>query len=320
MLRKMGALILGLAVPAYALAQSDYPSRPVRMIVPYAPGGITDLVTRLVSIELGKSLGQTVVVDNRPGANSMLGAGIVANARPDGYTLCTVIASHAANETLYPKKPFHAVDSFTPVTLMGSAPLVLVVNTTLPIENVKDLVAYARARPGQLSFGSSGVGASTHLSMELLMSLTGIRMVHIPYKGSNPALTDLIGGHIAAMFTVPSSVLSFAKTGKARVVAIASERRSELGPEIPTVGESGLPGFVADTWVGMLAPAGTPASVVNRLAKEVRTIVHRPDIKQRFHAIDIEPIGNSPKEFADFLKAEVRKWGKVIKDANVKPE
>jgi len=295
----------------------DYPARPVRVLVPYPPGGITDVVTRTVSLDLGKSLGQTFVVDNRPGANSILAVDMLSKSTPDGYTLGTVIAAHAANQTLYAKLPYDSIKSFEHVSLLATAPLILCATNSLPVNTAKDLVELAKAKPGQLTFASSGIGAAAHLTTELLMSTTGIKMVHVPYKGTAPALQDLMGGQITVMMDVPSSMLPHVRAGKIKVLGMASEKRVAAAPDVPTLIESGVP-VVGGTWVGLMAPAGTPKPVVDKLSRAVAAAVRRPEIKERFVQIGIEPVGNTSAEFTQFLRVEVAKWAKVIKNANVK--
>jgi tripartite-type tricarboxylate transporter receptor subunit TctC len=295
----------------------DYPARPVRVLVPYPPGGITDVVTRTVSLDLGKSLGQTFVVDNRPGANSILAVDMLSKATPDGYTLGTVIAAHAANQTLYAKLPYDSIKSFAHVSLLATAPLILCATNSLPVNTAKELVDLARAKPGQLTFASSGIGAAAHLTTELLMSTMGIKLVHVPYKGTAPALQDLIGGQITVMMDVPSSMLPHVRAGKIKVLGMASEKRTAGAPEVPTLIESGVP-VVGGTWVGLLAPAGTPKPVVEKLAREAAAAIRRPEIKERFLQLGIDPVGGTSAEFTQFLKDEVAKWAKVIKDANVR--
>jgi tripartite-type tricarboxylate transporter receptor subunit TctC len=297
-----------------------YPARPIRIVVPYTPGGFTDVTTRIVAAELSKNFGQNIIVDNRPGANSIVGVDIVSKSAPDGYTLASVIPAHAANQTLYPKLPYHSLKSFAPVSLAASAPLILCVTNALPAKSVKELVALAKSRPGKLAFASSGVGASAHLSMELLMMMTGISMVHVPYKGTAPALVDLTSGQVQVMFDVPSSMLPHVKAGRIRALAMASEKRYSAAPDLPTISESAVPGYASGSWVGFLAPAGTPREVVAKLGKEIMGIVNRPDVRERFIQIGIEPVGNSPEAFTAFLRNEVSKWEKVIRTANVKVE
>lgn len=300
----------------FAHAQT-YPTRPVRVVVPYTPGGITDVTTRIVALELAKNLGQNILVDNRPGANSILGVEIVSKATPDGHTLASVIAAHAANQTLYPKLPYNSIKSFEHVSLIATAPLIVCVTNSLPVATIRDLVELAKARPGQLTFASSGIGAAAHLTTELLMLTTGIRMVHVPYKGTAPALQDLMGGQVSVMMDVPSSMLPHVRSGKIKSLGMASEKRVAVAPELPTLIESGVP-VVGGTWVGWLAPAGTPRPVVEKLSGAIGAIVRRQDVRDRFLQLGIEPVGSSSAEFTVFLGNEVAKWAKVIREANVR--
>jgi tripartite-type tricarboxylate transporter receptor subunit TctC len=309
----VGAALLGCGV---VHAQS-YPTKSVRVIVPYTPGGITDVVTRVIALELAKNLGQSFIVDNRPGANSILGVELVSKATPDGYTLGTVIAAHAANKTLYPKLPYDSITSFEQVSLLATAPLIVCATNSLAANSVKELVELAKAKPGQLTFASSGIGAAAHLTTELLMSTMGIKMTHVPYKGTAPALQDLMGGQVNVMMDTPSSMLPHVRGGKIKALGMASEKRVAVAPEIPTLVESGVP-VVGGTWVGLLAPRGTPRPVVDKLSREAAAAVRRPEIRDRFVQLGIEPVGNTPAEFTQFLKNEVAKWAKVIKDADVK--
>jgi tripartite-type tricarboxylate transporter receptor subunit TctC len=322
-MRLVFALSLGSALisapVAEVSAQTKYPSRPIRVVVPYTPGGITDVLTRMVMTEVGKDLGQTMIIDNRPGANSIVGVDIVAKSTPDGYTLTSVIPAHAANQTLYPKLPYDALKSFAPVSLFGTAPLIVCVSNALPAKNVKEVVDLAKAKPGSLSFASSGVGAAAHLTTELLMLTTGIKMVHVPYKGTAPALLDLSGGQVQFMMDTPLSLLPHARAGKIRAIAMASEKRAAVAPDVPTLIESGV-NVVGGTWVGLLAPARTPRDVVNTLNRAIVNAVKRQDVHDRIVQVGIDPVGNSPEEFTQFVRDEIAKWGKVIKAANVKVE
>ncbi len=302
-----------------AMAQA-WPAKPIRMIVPYTPGGFTDNMARAVGEPLARALGATVIFENKPGANSILGADLVAKAPPDGYTLVTVIAAHSANATLYPKLPFDVLKDFAPVSLTSIAPLILVANNDFPAKTPLDLVNYAKANPGKINFGSSGNGAAAHLTMEYLMNITGTKMQHVPYKGTAPALTDLIGGQIGVMFDTPSSMMPHVKAGKIRALGVSSERRVGGATEVPTFAEAGMPGFLASTWSMVLAPAGTPPEIVNRISAEIAKITRAPAFKERFESQGVIPVGNSPEEAATFLRAEVAKWGKVIRDANVKAD
>jgi tripartite-type tricarboxylate transporter receptor subunit TctC len=308
-----------LAPAAHAAEQSKYPTRPIRVVVPYTPGGITDVMTRLVMNEVGKDFNQTMIIDNRPGANSIVGVEIVAKANPDGYTLTSVIPAHTANQTLYPKLPYDALKSFAPISLLGTAPLIVCVANNLPAKNVKELVDLAKAKPGQLSFASSGVGAAAHLTTELFMLTTGTKMVHVPYKGTAPALLDLSGGQVQFMMDTPLSLLPHARAGKIRAIAMAADKRAAVAPEVPTLMEQGVK-VVGGTWVGILAPAGTPRDVVNTLNRSIANVVKRQDIHDKIVQVGIDPVGNSPEEFTQFLRDEIAKWGKVIKAANVKVE
>ena len=312
--------IVVLAAPIAALAQS-YPSKPIRWVVPYTGGGITDIVTRVVAQKMQGPLGQPIVVDNRPGANSILGADIVAKAPPDGYSILTVIAAHAANATLYAGKlPFDPVKSFAPISLAAIAPLILTVNNNFPARDVKELIAYAKANPGKLNFGSSGIGAAAHLTTELLKQTAGIDMVHVPYKGTAPALTALMANDIQVLVDVPSTLMPHVRGGKIRAIAMFSGKRLSSYPDVPTLSEAGGPPLESSTWVLFLAPAGTPRDIVNRLAAETQKAINESDIKDRFNQIGIEPVGNSPEQAAKFLDAEIAKWARVINTAGVKAE
>ena len=304
---------------AMAANAQNYPTRPIRVVVPYTPGGITDVVTRIVAQEVSKIVNQNVLVDNRPGANSILGVEIVSKASPDGYTLASVIAAHAANQTLYPKLPYDSVKSFAPVSLLVTAPLIVTASNNLAAKDAKELVALAKAKPGTLSFGSSGIGAAAHLTTELLMLTTGIKMNHIPYKGTAPATQDLMAGQIQILIDAPSSMMTHVRGGRIKAIGMASEKRIASASDIPTLIESGV-NVTGGTWVGWLAPAGAPKAAVDRLSSEIQQIFKRQDVRDRLTQMGIDPVGSSPAEFDRFLRAEVAKWGKVIKDAGVKVE
>ena len=309
-----------LAAPLSLQAQT-YPNRPIRWVVPYTGGGITDVVTRVVTQKMQGPLGQPIVVDNRPGANSILGADIVAKAPPDGYTILTVIAAHAANATLYAGKlPFDPVKGFAPISLAAVAPLILTINNNFPAKDVRELIAYARANPGKVNFGSSGIGAAAHLTTELLKQTSGIDMVHVPYKGTAPALIALMANDIQVLVDVPSTLMPHVRGGKIRALAMFSAKRIQGAPEVPTIAEAGGPPLESSTWVLFLAPAGTPREVVNRLSAETVKAINESDIKDRFSQIGIEPVGNSPEQAAKFLDAEIAKWARVINTAGVKAE
>ena len=313
------AALLALAAPAFA--QGPYPSKAIRWVVPYTPGGITDSVTRFVTQKIQDDLGQPIVIENKPGANSIVGAEFVAKSAPDGYTVITVIAAHAANATLYAGKlPFDPVKSFAPVSLVASAPLILCVNNDFPAKDAHELLAYARANPGKISYGTSGIGSASHLTTELLQQTTGVKMVHVPYKGTAPALTALISGDIQMMVDVPSSMMPHVRAGKIRAVGLFAPRRLASAAEVPTIEEAGGPPIEGSTWVMFLAPAGTPREAVARLAGEVTKAMGSADVRARFEQLGIEPITTTPEQAARFLEDEIAKWAKVITTAGVKPE
>lgn len=313
-------------VCAGAMAQGtagggQWPAKPIKWIVPYPPGGITDNATRMVLQKVQEQTGWTIVVENKPGANSLLGADLAAKSAPDGYTFLTVIAAHAANATLYAgRMPFDPVKSFSPVSLVGVAPLIMTATNNLPAKDVKELIAYAKANPGKVSFGSSGVGAAAHLTTELLKQTAGVDMVHVPYKGTAPALQDLIGGNIQILVDTPSSLMPHVKAGKIKALGMFSAKRLPGVPEVPTVAEAGGPALQSSTWVMFLAPSGVPVDIVNRMSAEVGKAVASQDITRRFESLGIEPVGNSPQQAAKFLDDEIGKWRKVITAAGVKAE
>jgi tripartite-type tricarboxylate transporter receptor subunit TctC len=305
---------------ASAFAQG-YPNKPIRWVVPYTGGGITDVVTRVVTNKMSGPLGQSIVVDNRPGANSILGSDIVAKSAPDGYTILTVIAGYAANVTLYQGKlPFDPMKGLVPISLAGIAPLILTVNNNFPAKDVRELIAYAKANPGKVNFGSSGIGAAAHLTTELLKQTAGLDMVHIPYKGTAPALTAVMANDIQILVDVPSTLMPHVRGGKIKALAMFSKDRIQGAAEVPTMAEAGGPGLESSTWVLFMAPGGTPREVIQRLSVETQKAINESDIKDRFNQIGIVPVGNSPEQAAKFLDDEVAKWARVITAAGVKAE
>ena len=319
--RFAAALLSVCSILAATGAFAQYPSRPIKWIVPYTPGGITDSATRMIAQKLEIALGQPIVIENKPGANSIVGAEAAARSAPDGYTFVTVIGGHAANATLYAGKlPFDPVKSFAPVSVVGIAPLIMVANIDFPAKDMKDLIAYAKANPGKVSFGSSGIGAAAHLTTELLKQTADINMVHIPYKGTAPALTALLGGDIQILTDVPSSLMPHVRAGKVRALGLFAAKRSPGALEVPTVAEAGGPPIEGSTWVLFLAPAGTPRQIVNRVSIETAKIVASPEIRSRFENLGIEVVGSTPAEAARFLDDEIAKWANVINVAGVKPE
>lgn len=317
-MKRLFALLL--LVPLTVFAQA-YPNKPIRWIVPYTGGGITDVVTRVVTQKMSGPLGQPIVVDNRPGANSILGSDLAAKAAPDGYTMATVIAGYAANVTLYQGKlPFDPRKDLVPVSLAGIAPLIMTANNNLPAKDVKELVAYAKSNPGKLNFGSSGIGAAAHLTTELLKQTAGIDMVHVPFKGTAPALTALMANDIQILVDVPSSLMPHVRGGKIKALAMFSKERIQGAQEVPTMAEAGGPPLESSTWVLFMAPGGTPKPIIDRLAAETVKAINESDIKERFSQIGIVPVGNSPPQAAKFLEEEIAKWAKVINTAGVKAE
>jgi tripartite-type tricarboxylate transporter receptor subunit TctC len=305
-------------LPGAARAQA-WPAKPIRWIVPYTAGGLTDVVTRLTLEKM--NVGQTFVVDNKPGANSLIGAEAAANATPDGYTFLTVIAAHAANKTLYAGKlKFDPVKSFSPVSLVGVAPLIICVSNDLPVKNVGELIAYAKANPSKLSFGSSGVGAAAHLTSELIKQVTGIKMEHVPYKGTAPALADLASGNIQVLIDAPIGVISQVRAGKIRGLAMLSKDRVPGVEEIPTIVESGGPLIESSSWVMFLAPTGTPKDIVDKVSAEVSRAVKDEALRKRLAEQAVIPVGATPEDTGKFLQNEIDKWEKVITAAGVKAD
>lgn len=303
--------------PTTAAAQ-EWPAKPIRLIVPYTPGGYTDNMSRLLGEALAKSLGQPFVYDNKPGANSQIGTGMAATAAPDGYTLVTVIAAHAANPSLYPKLPYDPVNSFEPVTLITIAPLLMAAGPNTPFNDIKGLIAYAKANPGKVTFGSSGQGAAAHLAMEYFCLQTGTRMIHIPYKGTAPALTDLMGGQIDIMFDTVSAFSQQIDAKKVKGLGVASTKPIPVVASVPTISDSGVPGFEASTWAMVLAPKGTPAPIVARLSAEAKKAIDSPELTKRFEEMGQLPAATTPTETKAFLQKEIAKWSEVIKKADVK--
>jgi tripartite-type tricarboxylate transporter receptor subunit TctC len=309
--------LVGVIAAPCASAQT-YPVKPVRVIVPFSPGGPSDITARIVAQKLGENLGQSVLVENRAGASGMIGAEAVARSAPDGYTLLSSASIHVIVPSLFTKMAYDPVRDFVPITVASTSPLVLVVTPTLPVKDAKQLIALARSRPGDLSFGSSGPASSTHLTAELLKSVAGINMVHVPYKGQGQAITDVITGQIQVMFNTPSAVAGFIKAGRLRALAITSEKRSPRWPELPTFSELGYQGMVTGSWYAFWAPAKTPDAIVSRLNAEIVRIVNQPDVRSRIIELGGEPVANSVAEFDAFQKAEMARWAKVIKQAGIK--
>src|SRR5687768_6273129 len=311
---------LWLLLCAAPLCAQTYPAKTVRVIVGFSPGGSTDVTARIVAQKLSEAWRQQVIVENRAGAGGNIGAEAVAKAPPDGYTLLVATTGvMAINHRLYRTLSYDAVRDFAPITQIGSLPLILIVHPSLPVKSVKDLIALAKARPGQLSYASSGVGGTTHMTAEIFRMLTGVDIVHIPYKGSGQAMADLVGGQVPMAFDQVTSSYPQVEAGRLRALAVTSAKRFASVPHLPTMAEAGVPGYEAVSWNGLSAPAGTPREIVGRIQAEVARIVQLPDIKERFFRDGIEPVASTPEQFAAHIKAERAKWEKVIEAAGIKP-
>jgi tripartite-type tricarboxylate transporter receptor subunit TctC len=306
-------LAIALIVPLAAAAQ-PYPSKSIRFVVPYPAGGPLDTVARIVGERVSESVGEPVIVENKAGAGGNIGADLVAKSAPDGYTiLMGAVATHAINPSLYASMPYDARKDFIPVTQIASTPNVLVVNPALPVHDVAEFVAYAKAHPGQLNFGSGSTGSAGHLAGELFKATAGVEMTHVPYKGAAPAMTDLIGGRIQLMFDNLASSLVQIKAGKVRALAVTTAKRTELAPDLPTIAESGLPGFDINTWFGLFVPARTPPAIVQRLHDEFVKALETPEVRARMLALGAEPVGSTPAQFAQYVQSEAAKYAKLVK-------
>jgi len=298
----------------------DYPGRPIRMVVAVAPAGPTDILGRIIGQKLSEKWGQPVIIDNRPGGGQVIGADIVAKSPPDGYTLFMGTNTFAVNPVLFKKLPFDSLRDFAPITLVAEIPLVLVVHPSVPAKTLKELIALGKSRPRQLIYASSGTSSSLRLAAELMQSMTGMEMVHVPYKGSGPAATDLISGQVQLMFGNPLVVAPQVKAGKLRAIAITSERRASALPELPTMSEAGLPGYSAGSWFGLMAPGKVSGVIVNQLHTEVVRILKMPEVTARISGDGAMIIGNTPQEFAAYIKADMDKWAKVIRASGITPD
>ncbi|MSP98036.1 MAG: tripartite tricarboxylate transporter substrate binding protein [Betaproteobacteria bacterium] len=301
-------------------AESAYPTRPVRLVVPFAVGGSSDIIARMIGAKLTEAWSQPVVIDNRAGGGTIIGTDLVAKAAPDGYTILLGTNVNAVNETLVRKLPYDFARDFAPVTQLAASPNVLLVGPSIPVRSLRDFIAFAKARPGQLSYGSSGNGGTGHIAMEMLKSAADIDLVHIPYKGGGPALNALLGGEAPVLINSIIPAVPQIKAGRVVALGVTSSRRSSTLPNVPTIAEAGIPGFEAIGWFGFYVPAATPAGIVNRLNRQVTRILASPEISERLAVQGAEPVGNSPQELASFTRSEIAKWRKVIQGARIVPD
>ena len=320
--RSSAALVLAaaalVALSASAARAQDYPSRPVRVVVPFSPGGAVDGPMRVIAQELSRRLGQQVIVDNKPGAGATIGTDVVAKSSADGYTLLLASQTNAISATLYPKLPYDPIEDFTPISLIGREPGVLVVHPSLPVKTFQEFVAYVKERPGRIDYASSGNGSGQHLFVALLASMTGMKMNHVPYRGSGQATADLIGGQVQMSIPGTAGMVGHIKAGKLRALAVTGAKRSPQLPDVPTVMESGVPGYEAYVWMGLLAPKGTPAPIVDKLFRELTQALATSEVKTYMASAGIEIVGSTPAEFGTFFRAEKELWAKVIRETGAK--
>ena len=318
LLRQAAALCMA-ATSAAAIAQAAYPNKPVRIIVPYPAGGTTDIIARIAANQLTERLKQSFIVENKAGASGAIGSQAVAQAAPDGYTLVMATASsHGINSALQKSLPYDAVKDFAPITVVANTPNIIVANPSVPVKSLQELIALAKAQPGKINFGSTSAGGSPHMSAELLKMMAGIDMTHVPYKGAAPMLTDLIGGQVQIGFDNLPSTIGFVKSGKVRPLAVTTAKRWPGAPDIPTVAESGVPGYEVSGWFGLLAPAGTPKDVLNKIQSTIADAVKSPEVAKQLNDLGAEPVANKPEVFAQEIKDDVEKWRKVVKTTGVK--
>jgi tripartite-type tricarboxylate transporter receptor subunit TctC len=318
--RLLHAISCALALASATAHAQQYPARAIRVIVPTAPGGGTDITARIMAPKLSEQLGRQVIVENRAGAATMIGGEAVARAAPDGYTLLMGISTLAINPAMYSKVPYDALKDFAPISQVVSLPNILVTHPSLPVKTVKELVAFARVRPGQLHYASAGVGTNPHLSMELFLAMTGLKMIHVPYKGGTPGVVDTVAGHVSVMTPSILGGLPHVKGGRLRGLGVTSAKRAGGVPDIPTIAEAGVPGYEAVQWFGLLAPSATPREIVGRLHGETVRVLQAAEVRGRLSADGADPVGSTPEEFAAFLRAETVKWAKVVKEAGIQPE
>ena len=323
MKRFIGIALVLAALPAAAQTQDRavaYPEKFVRFIVPYAPGGSSDVLARTLGQKLGAAFGQTFVIDNRPGAGSMVGTDIAAKAPADGYTIILSDMPHTINPSIYAKVPYDPVKDFSPVTTIGVSPMFLFVNPSFKVQSIKEFIAQAKAQPGKISIASGGTGATTHLMAELLQSFAGIKLTHVPYKGAGPALTDVVAGQIPATFTSMATAAPFVQSGRLRILGVTSSKRLAAFPDVPTFDESGVAGLIVEHWWGVMAPAGVAKPVIDKLHGGIVNAVNAPDVRERFTVLAVEPRTMTPQQFRTLIERDVARWAKVVKDAGIKVE
>jgi len=313
-------LVLGAALGAPALRAQDYPSKPIRMIVPYPPAGGTDIVARTIAEPLAAVLGQPIVIDNRGGAAGNIGTDLAAKSAPDGYTILFTLSSHTINPKLYDKLPFDVEKDFIPISLAAYIPQILVANPSLPANNIKELIALAKSEPGKLNFASVGAGSPGHIAGELFKLKTGVDMVHVPYKGGGPAVTDTLGGQVQLLFVSMPAALQYVKAGRLKALAVTSDKRSAAAPDVPTIAESGVPDCVVNSWYGALVPAKTPAAIVSKLQAAFAKVLQMPDVKERLFAQGAEAAYSTSADFERLIHDELKQWEFVIREARIKPE
>ena len=313
-------ILAWLLVAAGAHAQQDYPARPIRIVVPSSPGGGTDILARQIAQKLTERWGQQVIVDNRPGAGQMIGIDLVAKAAPDGYTLVMTATPLALNTVLYKKVPYDPVRDFAPISQVAAMPNIIVTHPALPARTVRELIALARSRPGQLVYASSGVGTGPHLSMELFLTMAGVKMGHVPYKGTNPGMIDTMAGQVQVLMSTLLPPLPHIKTGRLRPLGVTSSKRVSSLSDVPTIAEAGVPGYEVVGWYGMAAPANTPREVINKLYSEIVNILKSPDTRDKLAADGAEPVGSTPEQFAAFIQSEIDKWSRVVKSSGIHVE
>jgi tripartite-type tricarboxylate transporter receptor subunit TctC len=314
------ALVVALEFAVTSVAAQGYPNKPVRIVVPTAPGGGVDILSRLLGQKLSEIHGQQFVIDNRPGAGANIGTALVAKSPADGYTLLTVPSSISISASLYKKLPYDAVKDLAPIALVAATPYFVVLHPSVPAASVRELVKLAKSRPGELTYASGGSGTASHLAGEMLKKMAGIDLVHVPYKGVGPAVTDVLAGHVSLFFAGLPASGSHIKAGKLKAIAVADAKRSSLMPQLPTIAEAGYPGYAVENWLGMLAPAGTPADIISRLNGNIVRMLSTAEVSERLAALGFEPVGSTPEQFAAQLKSEIAKWAKVIQETGVRAE